>query len=182
MITVISGTNRKESISKIVAKQVYEILKDKTSEEIKFLSLDELPDGILHVDMYGSENQSKELAVFQDEFVIPADKFYFVIPEYNGSFPGILKLFMDACSVRKYKESFHGGKKAALLGIASGRAGNLRGLDHFSGVLNYLQISVMPPHQPIGSIEKLVDKSVDKINDKETIKLIESQIRKFINF
>ena len=182
MITVISGTNRKDSLSKIVAQHVFELLQENTSEEIKFLSLEDLPDGILHVDMYGSENQSKELAALQDEFVIPADKFYFIIPEYNGSFPGILKLFMDACSVRKYKESFHGGKKAALLGLASGRAGNLRGLDHFSGVLNYLQISVMPPHQPIGNIEKLLDKSVDKINDKETIKLLESQIRKFINF
>ena len=182
MITVISGTNRKDSLSKIVAQHVFELLREYTSEEIKFLSLEDLPDGILHVDMYGSENQSKELAVLQDEFVIPADKFYFVIPEYNGSFPGILKLFMDACSVRKYKESFHGGKKAALLGIASGRAGNLRGLDHFSGVLNYLQISVMPPHQPIGSIEKLVDKSERKLIDHDTLKAVENQVKRFVSF
>jgi NAD(P)H-dependent FMN reductase len=181
MITVISGTNRKESISKKVAKQVYELLKENTSEEIKFLSLDELPDGILHVDMYGSENQSKELALIQDEYIVPAYKFYFVIPEYNGSFPGILKLFIDACSVRKYKESFHGAKKAALLGIASGRAGNLRGLEHFSGVLNYLQITVMPSHQPIGTIEKMLDDQ-GNIKDEGTIKAIENQVLRFINY
>ena len=182
MITVISGTNRKESLSKIVAEHIFELMQEHTSEEIKFLSLEDLPDGILHVDMYGAENQSKDLAAIQDELIVPADKFYFVIPEYNGSFPGILKLFIDACSVRKYKDSFHGGKKAALLGIASGRAGNLRGLEHFSGVLNYLQISVMPPHQPIGGIEKLVDKNNRIIIDTDTLKSVENHVNRFLNY
>jgi NAD(P)H-dependent FMN reductase len=48
--------------------------------------------------------------------------------------PGSLKLFIDACSVREYKQNFK-GKKAALVGIASGRAGNLRGMDHLTGVM-----------------------------------------------
>jgi chromate reductase len=178
MITVFSCTNRKDSNTKKVAEIVYNFFLEQTDEKVNFFSLDNLPSDIHHVDMYGAENQSPELVKIQDEFLIPADKFYFVIPEYNGSFPGILKLFLDACSVRKYKESFHGGKKAALLGIASGRAGNLRGLEHFCGVLNYLQISVMPPHQPIGKIESILESG--KITDQETVKAIDNQIKRFL--
>ncbi len=181
MITVFSGTNRKNNATSKVARQVFDFLKNNTEEEIKFFSLEELPDDILHVDMYGSENQSTGLAKIQDEFLIKANKLYFVIPEYNGSFPGVLKLFLDACSIRAYKESFHGGKKAALMGVSSGRAGNLRGLEHFTGVLNYLQITVMPPHQPISNLEKLLNTD-GFVQDAETLKAMENHVKKFIQF
>ena len=181
MITIFSGTNRKNSATTKIAKQAFDIFKNNTDEEIKFFSLENLPDNILHIDMYGSENQSSELREIQNEFLIPSNKLYFVIPEYNGSYPGILKLFIDACSVRAYKESFHGGKKAAFMGISSGRAGNLRGMEHFTGVLNYLHISVMPPHQPISNIEKLLDES-GNVQDADTLKAMENHIRKFIQF
>ncbi len=102
-----------------------------------------------------------------------------MIPEYNGSYPGILKFFLDACSIREYNASFHGGKKAGLLGVASGRAGNLRGLDQLTGVLNYLKISVMPIHQPISSIEKLMNEG-GEITDKNTQQVILNHIKEFI--
>lgn len=180
MITVFSCTNRKNSNTSKIAEIAFNIFIKHTEEKVNFFSLENLPGDLLNIDMYGTENQSPELIKIQDELLVPANKFYFVIPEYNGSFPGVLKLFLDACSVRKYKETFLGGKKAALLGIASGRAGNLRGLEHFCGVLNYLQISVMPAHQPIGRIDQILNS--DKINDEETSKAIENQIKRFINY
>jgi chromate reductase, NAD(P)H dehydrogenase (quinone) len=181
MITVFSGTNRNNSATSNVAKQVFDFFLDNTDEEVKLFSLEDLPDDILHVDMYGSENQSSGLAKIQDEYLIKANKLYFVIPEYNGSFPGVLKLFLDACSIRAYKDSFHGGKKAALMGVSSGRAGNLRGLEHFTGVLNYLHITVMPPHQPISNIEKIVN-SEGFVQDADNLKAMENHVKKFIQF
>jgi len=181
MITIFSGTNRRNSNTGKVAQQTYHLFQKYSAEPVKFFSLEDLPDNILHVDMYGAENQSAELAAIQDEFFIPASKLYFVIPEYNGSFPGVLKLFIDACSVRAYKETFHGGKKAALLGLASGRAGNLRGLEHFAGILNYLHITVMPPHQPLAAVESLLDAN-GLIKDEAALKQLEAHIQKFIAF
>jgi NAD(P)H-dependent FMN reductase len=136
--------------------------------------------------LYSLENldlnqRSPSMMAFEQEALIPTQKFIIIAPEYNGSYPGILKLFIDACSVRAYKESFHGGKKASLMGISSGRAGNLRGMEHFTGVLNYLHISVMPPHQPISNIEKLLDES-GIVQDADTLKAMENHIRKFIQF
>lgn len=156
MITVIAGTNRKNSRTLLFAKYVVDCIKELGSEEVQLLALEDLPRDISHADMYSEEGQSEAVAKLQDQYIIPAQKFYFVIPEYNGGIPGVLKTFIDACSVRKYKESFHGGKKAALLGISAGRAGSLRGMDYMTGFLNYLDIHVMPNRQPVSSIEDFI--------------------------
>lgn len=181
MITVFSGTNRKNSRTRQIAEYAYKLLQDYSPEVVKFFSLEDLPLDLIHQEMYEGAQQAQSLAAIQDEFLIPASKFYFVTPEYNGSYPGILKFFLDACSVREYNASFHGNKKAALLGLAAGRAGNLRGMDQLTGVLNYLKINVMPLQQPLSSIEGLMD---DKGNiiDENTQKLILNHIKEFIAF
>lgn len=181
MITVFSATNRKGSRTRQVAEYAYKLLQDYSTESVQFFSLEDLPLDLIHQDMYEGSQQSEELMAIQNEFLIPATKFYFVIPEYNGSYPGILKFFLDACSIREYNASFHGNKKAGLLGVASGRAGNLRGMDHLTGVLNYLKISVMPIHQPISSIEKLMDEN-GNITDDNTQHLILNHIKEFIAY
>ena len=112
--------------------------------------------------------------------MLPAQKFIFISPEYNGSFPGVLKLFLDACSVREYKATFK-GKKAALVGIATGRAGNLRGMDHLTGILNHLGIIVLPNKVPISKIDQLYGESGD-IADAVTLRLIERHVEEFLAF
>jgi chromate reductase, NAD(P)H dehydrogenase (quinone) len=104
----------------------------------------------------------------------------YIVPEYNGGFPGVLKLFLDACSVREYKKTFK-GKKAALVGIATGRAGNLRGLEHLTGILNHVGTVVLPNRLPISSIEKLMDDD-GIIRDPATLKVIEKQMDEFLLF
>lgn len=182
MITVISATNRQDSRTLQVAKFYVEQIKEKTSEEVLLLDLAHLPDDILHVNMYGSAGQSPRLQQIQERVLIPASKFAFVIPEYNGSFPGVLKLFIDACSVYKMGETFKkGNKKALITGVSSGRAGNLRGLVHFTGVLNYLNVAVLPNQLPISSIENIMD-SDGKIINLDTIQAINQQIEDFLRF
>ncbi|BDS12483.1 NADPH-dependent FMN reductase [Aureispira anguillae] len=180
MITVFSGTNRKNSRTHIIAQYIYQTLKEQSNEEVRFFSMEELPTDLFHADMYSEAGQSKALSSIQDEYLIPANKFYFVVPEYNGGIPGALKLFIDACSVRQYAASFHGGKKAALVGVSSGRSGALRGLEYMTGFLNYLTISVLPNKLPISSIETLLEK--DQLVDKETQKVVQAQITEFLNF
>jgi len=130
--------------------------------------------------MYEADTQSPSLARLQDEFMLPAEKFVYIVPEYNGGFPGVLKLFIDACSIRDYKKTFS-GKKAALVGIASGRAGNLRGLEHLTGILNHVGTIVLPNRLPISSIEKLMDDQ-GNITDPGTLKAIDKQLTDFLLF
>lgn len=180
MITIFSGTNRKNNRSKIVATKIYDFLKANTDEEVLFFSLEDLPTDFAHQDMYSPAGQSKALAAIQDKYLIPATKLYFVVPEYNGGIPGILKLFLDACSIREYAASFHGGKKAALVGVAAGRSGGLRGLEYMTGFLNYLKINVLPNKLPVSTIEHLL--TDDQLTDEGTLKALEAQVKEFLDF
>ena len=180
MITVFSGTNRKNSRSRLIAEYIQQQLATQSNEEVLLFSLEDLPQDMLHADMYSPEGQSKALAAIQDKFVIPASKFYFVIPEYNGGIPGALKLFLDACSIREYSASFHGGKKAALIGVSAGRSGSLRGMEYMTGFLNYLQINVLPNKLPVSSIETLL--TDDQLTDEATQEAIQNQVAAFIKF
>ncbi len=180
MITVISGTNRKNSMCKTFAQKFAEILRSQTSEEVQLLLLEEIPHDWIHPDMYKEGGQSPSLASLQDQYLLPANKFVFVMPEYNGSYPGILKLFLDACSVRAYKPTFK-GKKAALIGVATGRAGNLRGIDHLTGVLMHVGTAVMPAILPLSRIKDLLDAN-SQIADPGTIKDMENFAAAFLDF
>ncbi len=180
MITVISGTNRKNSGCLTFATKYRQLLCAHTDEPVKLLALENIPHDWFHVDMYSKNGQSESLRRIQDEYLIPADKFVFIIPEYNGSFPGSVKLFIDACSVWKYKETFK-NKKAGLLGIATGRAGNLRGMDHMAAVLNHVGIVVMPNKLPISRIEELMDDD-GEITDAGTLVIMERHARELIAF
>jgi len=180
MITVFVGTNRKNSRTRLIAEYVYGLLVEQSHEEVRFFSLEDLPADTLSADMYSEEGQSPVVAQLQDQYLTPANKFYFVVPEYNGGIPGVLKLFLDACSIRHYKESFHGGKKAALLGISAGRSGNLRGMEYMTGFLNYLKIQVMPNKLPVSVIETLI--TDDQLTDEGTQTVIQQQVAEFLAF
>lgn len=179
MITVISGTNRKASESLLFARQFVEFLQKSGEEEVKLLSLESSPHDWFHSEMYDTAEQTPSLRAMQDEYILAADKFLIISPEYNGSFPGVLKLFLDACSIREYATNFK-GKKAALVGIASGRAGNIRGIDHLTGIMHHMGTIIMPSYLPISRVGELTKGGT--ILDTETLKLMEQFALKFLSF
>ena len=72
-------------------------------------------------------------------------------------------------------------KKALLTGVATGRAGNLRGMDHLSAVLNHVKITVHPFQLPISGVDKLMDENGTFIN-KDTIAVINQQLDEFLKW
>ncbi len=164
--TIISGTNRHGSRSLMVARQYHDILKQKGIES-EIVSLEGLD----------LNHKSEVLTKLEQEVLIPTDKFIFILPEYNGSFPGSLKTMIDLSDYKKVWP----GKKALLTGISTGRAGNLRGMDHLTGSLNYLHVMVHPNKLPISMVDKLLNGGV-RIQDSPTIEAIEKQVDQFIAF
>lgn len=178
MITIISGTNRKNSITLKVAQQYAEIF-EHLGQQVQVLDLKTVTEFMMTPEMYIPEDRDQAFTDLQEQFMIKADKFIFLAPEYNGGIPGVLKLFLDACSVHLSAESFK-GKKAALIGIAAGRAGNLRGLDYLSNILHYLGVVIMPNKIPISTINFLMTEG--KITDERTLELITQQAKELIEF
>ena len=102
--------------------------------------------------------KENEIAQVFQQYIAGAEKILIVMPEYNGSFPGILKLFIDAMP-----HALLSGKKTALCGVATGRGGNLRGMDHLTGILHYLNADVMPFKLPLSAIMQYIHE--DKITN-----------------
>ena len=69
---------------------------------------------------------------FQDA-VSNADGLVVVVPEYNGSYPGVLKYFID---MLEFPSSFE-NRPVAYIGIAAGMWGGLRSVEHLQGVFGY---------------------------------------------
>ncbi len=173
MVTIVSSTNRPGSFTSKLALYYQKVLAKKGLAAGLF-SLMDLPDNMIVSDMYGKH--SSEFKPIQ-ELMSETDKFLFIIPEYNGSYPGVLKVFIDAC---EFPESFY-DKKAALTGLSSGKYGNIRGIDHFTGVCHYLHLNVMPLKLHIGSIKSEFNEDGNLFKE-DTLKFTNEQIDKFLKY
>jgi chromate reductase len=181
MILVIHGTNRKESLSKPVSEFVFNYLKENYSGQVELLDLAEIPiESFDSGSMYHPDLISPTIMSIKKQLINPAQKMIFISPEYNGSIPGILKLFIDACSITEAKLAFH-HKKAFLIGVASGRSGNLRGMDHLTGILMYMNMIIYPNRLPVSRIENLLAEKVT-LTDTDTQHAITKLLNEFILF
>lgn len=173
MITIVVGTNRTKSNSYTVAKNYQRLMKN-AGVDAEILSLESLPENFIQTDLYGK--RSIEFQPIQD-LISKTEKFLFIIPEYNGSFPGVLKTFIDACS---FPESFF-NKKAALVGISSGKYGNIRGIEHFTGVCHYINLHVMPLKLHISYIREELNE-LGELSKADTSKFVDQQIDQFLKY
>lgn len=166
MYTIVAGTNRAGSNTLKVAKEYQRFLKEKgvTANILSLEGLDLL-------------NDKKAIAEIEEHIILPTQKFLFIIPEYNGSYPGVLKLLFDAGK----SHSIWWHKRALMAGVSTGRGGNIRGMEHFNGVLNYLRITVFPELLPLSTIDKLLD-AEGRFTDAGTITAIHKQLDNFVEW
>jgi len=166
MITIIAGTNRHDSMTLRTANLYYKLLSEHTPD-VQLLSLE-------HKHVW---ERSHEMIELEKQYLIPAQKFVFILPEYNASFPGVLKLMMDNSDVKKcwwYK-------KALLIGISDGRAGNLRGVEHMTAILHYLKVNVHYNKLLLSRIKEEMDTHGQLIK-RVTAELINTQVEEFLKF
>ena len=174
MITIISGTNRKNGNSKKVAIQYQELLKERGIEST-IIDLVDLPDDLVSSAMY--ENIGKNVA-FQPtmDLMKSTEKYVFIIPEYNGSFPGILKLFLDCLEFPGTLK----GKKCAVMGLSSGIQGGALALSHITDIFNYLGMHVLANKPKIMGINAKMEN--DRVIDDMSLQVINEQIDALIEF
>lgn len=166
MVTIVSGTNRVGSNTRKIAQYYFNAL----SSEIKDVHLISLEDFECHW-------RSEYFVKLEKEILIPTQTFLFIMPEYNGSFPGILKTFVDNTDIR----NAWWYKKAMIVGLADGRGGNLRGIDQWTNVLHYLKILVHHNKLPLSNISKSLnaDGSFKNLDLKAEV---DTQIEEFKEF
>jgi len=163
---IISGTNREGSNSLKVAIQYQQLLKE-AGIESSVISLEDIE----------LSRRNPAFIALETETLIPAKKIIFISPEYNGSIPGVLKSMFD---ISEYKKVWW-GKKALLVGVSTGRSGNVRGMEHLTSILNYLKVVVHPNKLPISSVDLLLNPQ-GIMGDVQTVSAMRTQLEEFIAF
>ncbi|MEJ7766517.1 MAG: NAD(P)H-dependent oxidoreductase [Chitinophagaceae bacterium] len=166
MYTIISGTNRTGSNTIKIAEQYQQMLAEKgvTASLVSLENLD-------------VSERNVSIRDLEEKVLMATEKFVIISPEYNGSIPGVLKSLIDNTDI----QNVWWGKKALLTGISSGRAGNIRGMEHLTGILHYVKVVVHPNKLPISVINTLLDKA-GYIIQRETLAAIDGQLNEFIRF
>ena len=173
MVTIIAGSNRSDGYTIKVAEKYCDLMTERGMENLLF-SLDNIPSIPLDDAIY--KKGSHALRDFGHSLFGNSNRLVLVVPEYNGSIPGVLKLLIDACDPALFK-----GKRFALVGVSSGRAGNLRGMDHLTDIFHYLQAEVYSLKQPVSQVHKLVNAEKELV-DEPTIATLVRHIEGFTTF
>ncbi len=130
-ILVLLGTNRKDRQSEHVAKWVLAQMEARGDIEPRFF---DVRDFDLPTDHYGTEIGK----LFPDwrDAVIKADGLVIVTPEYNHSYPGILKSVLDTL-LREYVH-----KAVAFVGVSAGPWGGTRVIESMVQMVRELGLAV----------------------------------------
>lgn len=174
MITIISGTNRTDSVSEQIANQYKEILIERRSAA-EVISLCDLPVDYLTSALYENAGKNDDFNTLRDK-MNGSEKFVFVIPEYNGSFPGVLKTFIDGLDRAKALD----GKKSALLGLSAGDQGAGLALSHFTDILNYCGTNVLAYRLRIPGVRKVM--TDNKITNPDYVARLNKQADLLLQF
>lgn len=172
-ITILSCTNRPNSMTRRVS-MYYEALMKTEGVDAQIFDFVELPADMLFSELYGKRSEVYKEIV--QKYVTSINRFLFVIPEYNGSYPGVLKVVLDSIHPKEWAN-----KKALITGVSDGRAGNLRGMEDLTGVLNYLKVNVYHNKLPISGISKIITPELS-FQTPETEQVIANQVRGFLQF
>lgn len=135
-ITIVSGTNRPRSRSLQVAREV-ESLYQELGQTVRVLDLAMLPPSVFTPSVY--ESKPEDFGPWVDS-VLSSSGLVLIVPEYNGSFPGILKYFID---LLPFPESFE-NRPVCFIGLAAGGWGALRAVEHLQGVFGYRNAHIFP--------------------------------------
>lgn len=171
-IVVVCGTNREGALSRLLAQEAAETYR-RLGQDVDLLDMAELPVEAMLPTAY--KRPSAELTALVNRFMT-SDAAVFVIPEYNGSYPGILKLFID---MLPYPASFE-NRPCAFIGLAAGQFKSLRAVEHFQQVAAYRHAYIYPRRLFIGdSFQQFID---GKLKDDELTTRLADQAAGFLKF
>lgn len=171
-VHVLSGTDRPGSNALRVSKYAANMMAQKA--DVELFTLEDFPLADVVGGVYGKAPQS--IKDFNDKF-LDADGFLFVIPEYNGGFPGILKLFVDYLPFPKALHKI----PVSVVGEADGSFGALRPVEQFEQILTYRKAIIYPERMFIQNVNSTFDEK-EGLKSEKLQELFEKQLKCFPDF
>ena len=173
---VLCGTNRPGANTRKVSNHILELLKaplNKTSlGSAKMIDL-----GEFSADIYSPEAYATKPAWFQkyQDLILSAKGMIIVTPEYNGSFPGVLKYFID---MLKFPESLV-GLPVAFVGVGAGQFGALRSVEQLMQILTYRNAHIFGPKLYVPRVHELIAPDGSLGEQEERLKAL---VESFVEF
>lgn len=173
-IAILSGTDRPNANALVVSNYLKNAYNKEQDVEAYIVDLKDFPLEAVIGGNYGKENP--KLEAFNKQF-LAADGVVMVVPEYNGGFPGILKLFIDYLPF----PSAFAGLPMAFVGEASGSFGALRSVEQLQMVAAYRNAYLFPERLFINQVHKNFDPENGPLNELQN-ELMGKQVINFVNF
>jgi NAD(P)H-dependent FMN reductase len=143
-IPLILGTARQGRESEHAARFVFEQTKKRAGVETEFIDVRTLP---MKLDDAGEQMKDPKFAATIER----CDGLIIVTPEYNHSFPGLLKHALDMC----LKEYIH--KAVGICGVSAGVIGGARVIESLLPVMRELGLVTIFEDMNFGKIGSLFD-------------------------
>ncbi len=169
---IISGTDRENSNTFIISQIIQKIYQD-LGENIEIIDLKEVKKHLMQGPHYG-QVLPEGLQEYTNKILNSAG-LIIVVPEYNGSMPGILKYFIDHM---KFPESFE-YRPVCFVGLG-GMFGGLRPVEHLQGVFGYRNAFIFPQRIFLMNVWKNL--SNGQLADVKSIELLQQQAAGFQRF
>lgn len=147
-VLIICGTNRPDALSRSVC-EIYQGILASINASSEIIDLGELPSDFIFSALYENAGSNPKFNEFNNK-IKHHNKLVFIVPEYNGSFPGVLKAFIDGL---EYPGAFK-NKFCALTGLSSGVQGAGLALSHLTDIFNYCGMHVVAQKPKLANIEE----------------------------
>lgn len=176
-ILAIVGSLRQDSLNKQLALAAKDLLDDQV--DVTLLDYQDVP--FMNQDI---EFPAPEAVKRVRDMVKTADGIWFFVPEYNHSYPGVLKNLIDWLSrpISDKEPQVLSGKPAAISGISPATAGTGIAQDHLVALISFLNMDLM--NAPRLAIPNAFDQVDDqgKLTLEASYPFLEKQVEAFIDF
>lgn len=172
-IAIVSGTDRKGSNALKVSTYLQKAYTE-AGAKATVIDLQHFPIQAVAGGAYGQD--LPEIKAFNQAF-LEADGVVMVVPEYNGSFPGILKLFIDYLP---FPSAFL-GLPMAFVGESAGSFGALRPVEQLQMVAAYRNAYQFPERVFINKVGQNFDEEKGPLEPLQN-ELLHKQVENFVRF
>lgn len=169
-ILAFSGSTREGSFNQAIVTVAAQGAKD-AGAEVTLVNLADFEMPIFNEDEEAKNGIPEQAQAFK-ELLMSHDGFLIASPEYNSSYPAVLKNAIDWASRKQGEEAIlaaYKGKVAGIMAASPGGLGGMRVLVTLRMLLENLGVIVMPNQRSVAKVGGLVgDDGV--VNDETTIK------------
>ena len=157
-VLVFAGSLREGSYNRKLAREAAAAF-ERHGLETTLVDLRDYPMPIYNGDSEEAEGLPEMAKAFK-RLLREHDAFAIATPEYNGSYPALVKNTIDWATRREPGEPAMAafiGKKAAILGASPGGRGAARGRKHLLELMEALRVEILPSQVAIGKAEEAFD-------------------------